>query len=131
MSLRVTLALPKVGPERKCLYAGTKRMGLRVSQRSIEQVREAANIVEVASEFTALRRAGARFSGLCPYPEHQEKTPSFSVAPDKNFYYCFGCQRGGDAIKLVVELKSLPFVEAVSHLAECFGIELEVEGRSP
>ena len=106
-------------------------MGLRVSQRSIEQVREAANIVEVASEFTALRRAGARFSGLCPYPDHQEKTPSFSVAPDKNFYYCFGCQRGGDSIKLVVELKSLPFVEAVSHLAERFGIELEMEGRSP
>jgi len=113
------------------LYAGTKRAGLRVSQRSIEQVREAANIVEVASEFTALRRAGARFSGLCPYPDHQEKTPSFSVAPDKNFYYCFGCQRGGDSIKLVVELKSLPFVEAVSHLAERFGIELEMEGRSP
>ncbi|MDQ4064039.1 MAG: DNA primase [Actinomycetota bacterium] len=104
---------------------------MRVSQRSIEQVRQAANIVEVASEFTALRRAGARFSGLCPYPDHQEKTPSFSVAPDKNVYYCFGCQRGGDSIKLVVELKSLPFVEAVSHLAERFGIELEMEGRSP
>src|SRR5215210_7342810 len=131
MPRRVPLAPTKVGPERKCLYAGTKRTVLRVSQRSIEQVREAANIVEVASEFTALRRAGARFSGLCPYPDHQEKTPSFSVAPDKNFYYCFGCQRGGDSIKLVVELKSLPFVEAVSHLAERFGIELEMEGRSP
>lgn len=104
---------------------------MKVSQRSIEQVREAANIVEVASEFTALRRVGARFSGLCPYPDHQEKTPSFSVAPDKNFYYCFGCSRGGDAIKLIVELKSLPFVEAVTHLAERFGIELEMEGRSP
>ena len=125
------MAPTKVGSERKCLYAGTKRAGLRVSQRSIEQVREAANIVEVASEFTALRRAGARFSGLCPYPDHQENTPSFSVAPDKNFYYCFGCQRGGDSIKLIVELKSLPFVEAVSHLAERFGIELELEGRSP
>ena len=104
---------------------------MKVSQRSIEKVREAANIVEVASEFTALRRVGARFSGLCPYPDHAEKTPSFSVAPEKGFYYCFGCGRGGDAIKLVMEIKSLPFVEAVSHLAERSGIELELEGRSP
>src|SRR5215212_8635586 len=68
---------------------------LRISQRSIEEIREAAGIVEVASEFTALRRQGARFAGLCPYPDHQEKTPSFSVTPDQGFYYCFGCQRGG------------------------------------
>jgi DNA primase len=52
---------------------------MRIAQRSIEEVREAANIVEVTSEFTALRRQGARFAGLCPYPDHQEKTPSFSV----------------------------------------------------
>ena len=104
---------------------------MRVSQRSIEQVREAANIVEVASEFAALRRVGTRFTGLCPYPDHQEKSPSFSVSPDKGFYYCFGCGRGGDAIKLVMELKSLPFIEAISYLAERSGVELELEGRSP
>jgi DNA primase len=101
---------------------------LRISQRSIEEVREAANLVEVASEFTALRRQGARFIGLCPYPDHQEKTPSFSVSPDRGFYYCFGCSRGGDAIKLVSELKSFSFVDAVSYLAERSGIELEFEG---
>ena len=67
---------------------------MRISDRSIEEVREAANIVEVASEFTALRRQGARFAGLCPYPDHQEKTPSFSVSPDRGFYYCFGCLEG-------------------------------------
>src|SRR3712207_2368319 len=102
--------------------------GLRISQRSIEEVREAANIVEVASEFTALRRQGTRFVGLCPYPDHQEKTPSFSVAPDRGFYYCFGCSRGGDAIKLVSELKSFSFVDAVSYLAERSGVELQFEG---
>src|SRR5918995_3108369 len=118
MPRRVTFAPKKLGSERKCLYAGIKRAGLRVSQRSIDKVREAANIVEVASEFTALRHAGARFIGLCPYPDHQEKTPSFSVAPDKNFYYCFGCQRGGDSIKLIMDLKSFGFAEAVSYLAE-------------
>jgi DNA primase len=102
---------------------------LRVSPHSIEAVRQNADIVEVASEFTALKRQGANLIGLCPY--HSEKTPSFSVSPEKNFYYCFGCQRGGDAIKLVMDLKSFSFVEAVSHLAEHSGIELKFEGRSP
>ncbi|MCA1730960.1 MAG: DNA primase [Actinobacteria bacterium] len=102
---------------------------MRISPRSIEEVREAANIVEVTSEFTALKRQGTNYTGLCPY--HEEKTPSFSVSPDKNFYYCFGCQKGGDAIKLVMELKSFSFAEAVSHLAERFGVELKFEGRSP
>ncbi|MBA3474125.1 MAG: DNA primase, partial [Rubrobacter sp.] len=92
-------------------------------------MREAANIVEVASEFTALKRQGTNYTGLCPY--HQEKTPSFSVSPEKSFYYCFGCSKGGDAIKLVMELKSFSFAEAVSHLAERFGVELKFEGRSP
>jgi DNA primase len=101
---------------------------LRISPRSIEEVRETANIVEVASEFTALRRQGARFTGLCPYPDHQEKTPSFSVDPSKGFYYCFGCSRGGDAIKLVMDLKSLEFAEAVSYLADRSGVELQFEG---
>ncbi|HVF01140.1 MAG TPA: DNA primase [Rubrobacteraceae bacterium] len=104
---------------------------MRITPQSIEEVREAAQIAEVASEFTALRRVGARLSGLCPYPDHNEKTPSFSVSPDKSFYYCFGCSRGGDAIKLVMELKSFSFAEAVSHLAERFGVELRLEGRSP
>ena len=104
---------------------------VRISQRSIEAVRETANIVEVASEFTALRRVGARFTGLCPYPDHNEKSPSFGVSPEKGFFHCFGCGKGGDSIKLVMELKNLPFAEAVTHLGERFGIELEFEGRSP
>lgn len=102
---------------------------MKISPRSIEEVRETANIVEVASEFTALRRQGTNYTGLCPY--HQEKTPSFSVSPEKNFYYCFGCSKGGDAIKMVMELKSFSFVEAVMHLAERFGVELKFEGNSP
>jgi DNA primase len=101
---------------------------LRISQRSIEDVREAANIVEVASEFTALRRQGTRFVGLCPYPDHSEKTPSFTVHTERNFYHCFGCGKGGDAIKLVMDLKSFSFVDAVSYLAERSGVELQFEG---
>jgi DNA primase len=102
--------------------------GLRISDRSIEQVREQANIVEVASEFTALRRQGTRFVGLCPYPDHSEKTPSFSVHAERNFYHCFGCSKGGDAIKLVMDLKAFSFLDAVSYLAERSGVELEFEG---
>ena len=101
---------------------------MRISQRSIEEVREAASIVEVASEFTALKRQGTRFGGLCPYPDHQEKTPSFSISPDQGLYYCHGCQRGGDAIKLVMDLKSLDFAEAVSYLADRSGVDLQFEG---
>ncbi len=71
---------------------------LRISQNSIEAVRESADIVEVASEFTALRRQGARFVGLCPYPDHSEKTGSFSVDAEKGFYYCFGCLEENERI---------------------------------
>jgi DNA primase len=101
---------------------------LRVSDRSIEEVRETANMVEVASEFTALRRQGTRFIGLCPYPDHSEKTPSFTVHTERNFYHCFGCDKGGDAIKLVMDLKAFSFVDAISYLAERSGVELEFEG---
>ena len=91
-------------------------------------MRVAADIVEIASEFTALRRQGTRFTGLCPYPDHQEKTPSFSVSPDKGFSYCFGCSKGADAIKLVMDLKGLDFAEAVSYIADRSGVELQYEG---
>ncbi|CAN5825866.1 DNA primase [soil metagenome] len=101
---------------------------MRISERSIEEVRETADIVEVTSEFTALKRQGARFAGLCPYPDHQEKTPSFSVDPEKGLYHCFGCKKGGDAIKLVMDLKSFDFAESVSYLAERSGVDLQFEG---
>lgn len=71
---------------------------MRISRRSIEEVREAVDITEVASEFTALRRQGARFTGLCPYPDHSEKTPSFSVSAEQGFYYCFGCLEENERI---------------------------------
>jgi DNA primase len=101
---------------------------LSISQRTIEKVREAADIVEVTSEFTALKRQGARFTGLCPYPDHQEKTPSFSVDSEKGLYHCHGCKKGGDTIKLVMDLKSFDFAEAVSYLAERSNVELQFEG---
>jgi DNA primase len=69
--------------------SGRREAGLRISQRSIEDVREAADIVEIASEFTALRRQGARLSGLCPYPDHQEKDPLLQRHPGQGLLLLF------------------------------------------
>jgi DNA primase len=93
---------------------------LRISQRSIEEVRETADIIEVTSEFTALKRQGARFTGLCPYPDHQEKTPSFSVSPDRGFYYCFGCLAADERIWTSKGL--IPIAEAEPG-DEVFGLD--------
>ncbi len=83
------------------------------------------SIVDVVSRVVTLRKAGARFKGLCPF--HQEKTPSFHVDPDKGFYKCFGCGKAGDAIRFVQETEQLSFVEAVETLGQRFGVAIEYE----
>ncbi len=89
---------------------------------AVARVREAADLVEVASEHVRLKRRGRTFEGLCPF--HEEKTPSFSVDPEKGLYYCFGCHQGGDVFKLVMQLEKLSFPEAVERLASRFGVVL-------
>lgn len=101
----------------------------KISQDSIERVRQSADIVEVVNTHTDLRRQGARFVGLCPF--HEERTPSFSVDPSEKLYHCFGCQVGGDVIGFVREKEDLGFAEAVEVLAERFGVELEREQEDP
>lgn len=96
---------------------------------SIDRVREAADIVEVVSAHTDLRRQGERYVGLCPF--HEERTPSFSVKPADGFYYCFGCEAGGDTIRFVQEKEGLSFPDAVELLADRFGVELEREAEDP
>jgi DNA primase len=96
---------------------------------TIERVRESADIVEVVSAHTDLRRQGERFVGLCPF--HEERTPSFSVKPAEGFYYCFGCEAGGDTIKFVQEKEGLSFPDAVEALAERYGVEVEREREDP
>jgi len=96
---------------------------------TLERVREAADIVEVISAHTDLRRSGERFTGLCPF--HEERTPSFSVNAREGFYHCFGCGVGGDVITFVREKDGLSFPEAVEALAERFGVELEREQLDP
>jgi DNA primase len=101
----------------------------RISSESIEQVRTAADIVEVIQGYTELRRQGARFTGLCPF--HDERTPSFSVDPMEKLYYCFGCQVGGDVFTFLQEKDGLEFRDAVEQLADRYGVELGMESADP
>jgi DNA primase len=100
-----------------------------ISNESLERVKAAADIVEVVSAHTDLRRQGARYVGLCPF--HEERTPSFSVEPTEKLYHCFGCGVGGDVIKFVEEKDGLNFAEAVEMLADRYGVELEREQEDP
>jgi DNA primase len=100
-----------------------------ISPDSVERVKQAADIVEVVSVHTDLRRQGARYVGLCPF--HEERTPSFSVEPQEKLYHCFGCGVGGDVIKFVEEKEGLGFAEAVEILADRYGVELEREQEDP
>ena len=100
-----------------------------ISPESLERVKQTADIVEVISAHTDLRRQGARWVGLCPF--HDERTPSFSVDAQEKLYHCFGCGVGGDVIKFVEEKDGLGFAEAVELLADRYGVELEREQEDP
>jgi len=100
-----------------------------IPDEKIEEVRAAADIVDVANDYVQLKRSGSRFKALCPF--HNENTPSFSVDPDKNLYYCFGCGNGGDVFKFVQEIEGVGFLEAVRILAERYSIPLPEEEADP
>jgi DNA primase len=100
-----------------------------ISTESLERVKQTADIVEVVSAHTDLRRQGARWVGLCPF--HEERTPSFSVDAGEKLYHCFGCGVGGDVIKFIEEKEGLGFADAVELLADRYGVELEREREDP
>lgn len=99
-----------------------------IAASSIEEVKERADILDVVSGIMTLKRAGKEHVGLCPLPDHEEKTASFYVYPEENRWHCYGCSRGGDVIELYMGLTGAGFVEAVEHLADGAGITLEYEG---
>ncbi len=102
----------------------------RIKDASVAEVKAAADIVEIVSQRTSLRRASsARYSGRCPF--HEERTPSFSVDPVNKLYYCFGCGKGGDVVRFVQETENLDFTGAIEWLAERFRVTLEYEQVSP
>jgi len=94
-----------------------------IARKSIDEVMETARIDEVVADFVNLKRRGSNMIGLCPF--HNEKTPSFSVSPSKNIFKCFGCGRGGDSIRFVMEHEGYEYPEAIRYLAEKYGIKLE------
>jgi DNA primase len=97
-------------------------MMARFGDNAIEEVRSRADIVEVIGAHVRLRRAGRNFVGLCPF--HTEKTPSFSVSPERGFFHCFGCGAGGSVFNFVMRVEGLSFPEAVRSLARRYGVSI-------
>jgi len=95
----------------------------------VESVRAAADLRAVISDYMPLKKSGAKFRGLCPF--HQEKTPSFYVDADKQLFYCFGCQQGGDVFKFLMLYEKLEFPEALKLLAGRYGIPIPEKGGGP
>ncbi len=99
---------------------------MRIPEEKIEEVRAAADIVDIVSGFVRLRKSGRNYTGLCPF--HREKTPSFNVNPERGIYKCFGCGKGGNAFTFLMEMEKVSFVDAVEMLAERYSIVLMREG---
>jgi len=94
-----------------------------ISDQIIHEVRERTDIVELVSAYVALKKAGRNYVGLCPF--HKEKTPSFTVSPEKQIFYCFGCGTGGDVVSFLMKMNNLSFPEAVHFLAQRGGIPIK------
>lgn len=100
-------------------------MAQRIPQQVIDEVREKTNIVEVIGQYVQLKKSGKNYLGLCPF--HEEKTPSFSVAEDKQIFHCFGCGKGGNVYTFLQELEGISFPEAVKKVADMEQIPLGIE----
>ena len=88
----------------------------RYSDEIIDEIRQTNDIVDIISQYVHLKRSGRNFFGLCPF--HNEKSPSFSVSPHKQMYYCFGCGEGGNVISFLMKYENYTFVEAMEVLAD-------------
>jgi DNA primase len=95
---------------------------VKIPEEIIDKITDSVNIVSIVSEYVNLKHQGKNYTGLCPF--HTEKTPSFNVTPEKNMYYCFGCQKGGSVINFIMDIEGLSFPEAVKRLADKAGISL-------
>ena len=95
---------------------------MRYSEQLLEEVRQSNDIVDIISQYVHLKRSGRNFFGLCPF--HNEKSPSFSVSPDKQIFHCFGCHVGGNVFTFISKIEGISFKEAVEMLAERANIQL-------
>src|SRR5437588_8646144 len=105
-------------------------MAGRIRAEDIESVRQRSDLAQVVSGYLQLKKAGRdSLVGICPF--HAEKTPSFSVSPSKQVYYCFGCGEGGDVFGFLRKIETLAFAEAVETLAKQVGVTVRYEGQTP
>ena len=102
-------------------------MSGKIPQSFIDDLLARTDIVDIIDSRVTLKKTGKNYSGLCPF--HKEKSPSFTVSPDKQFYYCFGCGAGGNAISFMTDYENLPFPQAVEDLAKLAGIEVPKDNQ--
>jgi len=110
-------------------FEAAEIVGGRISESTIREIREKADIVSVVSETVSLSRSGGSFRGLCPF--HREKTPSFFVHPSRQVYKCFGCGEGGSVFHFLMKARNLSFAEAVEELGERYGVPIQHEKGTP
>ena len=104
-------------------------MAIFIPEDKISEIKNAADIVDVVSESVLLKKAGKNYIGLCPF--HSEKTPSFTVSPDKQIFHCFGCSTGGNVFSFMMKQEGLSFPEAARHLAKRYGVDIPDRPLSP
>ena len=102
---------------------------MTISSTSLEEIKSRIDIEEVVSDFVSLKRKGQNLWACCPF--HDEKTPSFSVAPTKGIFKCFGCGKAGDGIEFIKEIEGLTYIQAMRYLGKKYGIELDEEEETP
>ncbi len=98
---------------------------MRLAPETIDRIKQATDIVEVIGDYVSLKKRGANYQACCPF--HNEKTPSFNVNPARQIYKCFGCGAAGDSIKFVMDIDGVGYGEAMRHLAQKYGIEVQEE----
>ncbi len=104
-------------------------MATLIPEDTITDIKNATNIVDVVSEAVLLKKQGNNYIGLCPF--HSEKTPSFTVSPEKQIFHCFGCDNGGNAFSFLMKLEGLSFPESVKQLAQRCGVTIPTQPMTP
>lgn len=102
-------------------------MAYFIDEKTLEEIKDRVDIVSEISNYVDLKKRGANYQGLCPF--HNEKTPSFTVSPNKKIYKCFGCGEGGNVINFIMKMENLSFPEACKKLADTYGITIESRGN--
>ncbi len=110
-------------------YLTTRPPSVRIPPDIIQQIQLQADIVEVVGDYVSLKKQGQNMWACCPF--HNEKTPSFSVAPAKGIFKCFGCGKAGDTVKFVMEVEGVSYPEALRHLARKYNIEIPEAAPDP